>query len=121
MIAPGAEHRAGRADELGLERQVELLGQNHGAEPPPGTNALSSPPSRMPPQYSVAVDQVAERGGAVDDLEHAGPLDVAGHGDHARARRRLGADRRVTRPAPLRSSHGRLASVSTLLTIVGWP
>ena len=23
--------------------------------------------------------------------------------------------------APLRSSHGRLASVSTLLTIVGWP
>ena len=41
----------------------------------------------------VAVEQVAERCRAVDDLVHAGTLDVSRHSDHARPWRCLGSDR----------------------------
>ena len=54
-IAPGAEHRAARTDRARLERQVEVLVVGTtGPSAPPGMNALSSLPSRMPPQYTGA-------------------------------------------------------------------
>ena len=52
---PGAEHRAARTDRRsGRAAGRRAPGRNHGAEPPPGMNALSSLPSRMPPQYTGA-------------------------------------------------------------------
>ena len=68
---------------------------NHGAEPPPGHERLQLVAVADALAEVLAVQEVAERRRAVDDLEHARPLDVAGHGDHARAGRRLGADAEV--------------------------
>ena len=121
ITAPGAEHRAGGAGERALERDVELVGDEPRRRAAAGHERLQLVVVADALAELLAVDQVAERRGAVDDLEHAGPLDVPGHGDHARARASVAVPIAVYAAVPLTSSHGRLASVSTLLTIVGLP
>ena len=54
MIAPEPSIEPLGPTTLGSSGMSTCSGRNHGAEPPPGMNALSSLPSRMPPQYTGA-------------------------------------------------------------------
>ena len=95
ITAPEPSIDPADAGGAALERDVELVGQEPRCRTATGHERLELVAVADALAELVAVDQVAERGRAVDDLVHAGPLDVARHGDHARARRRLGADRGV--------------------------
>ena len=92
---PGAEHRPCGADELALERQVELLGREPRRRTATGHERLELVAVADALAELVAVQQIAERGGAVDDLEHAGAVHVPTDGNHAGAGARDGADGRV--------------------------
>ena len=68
-------------------------GKNHGADAPPGMNILSSWPSRIAAAVALVLEQLAVGGRALRDLEHAGRLHVARHGDQPGAGRRLRPER----------------------------
>ena len=52
MIAPEPSIEPAAPTSLFSNGRSSWSGRNHGAEPPPGTNAFSSLPSRMPWQNS---------------------------------------------------------------------
>ena len=92
---PRAGHRPGRADELVLVRQVELVGEEPRRRAAAGDERLELVVVANALAELLAVDHLAERRRAVDDLEDTRPLDVPGDRDHAGAGRRLAADGRV--------------------------
>ena len=68
MMAPEPSIEPAAPTELGLERQVELVGQEPRRRAAAGHERLQLVAVADAAAELVAVEQVAERGGAVDDL-----------------------------------------------------
>ena len=120
MIAPEPSIDPAAPTSLPSNGRSSWSGKNHGADPPPGTNVFRSLPLRMPPLKSLpyrrsrnvvvplTISNTPGRSTCPDTATMRVPGDVS-------------VPIVVYSATPLHSSHGRLASVSTLLTIVGWP
>ena len=117
----GPEHRAGLADRVLVETELEVLGAEPRRRDAAGDERLQLAAVRDPAAERGVVDQVAKGRLRHLELVPAGAVDPTGQGEEPRARSR-GLRRGRRRPRPRCSTiQGRLETVSMLLTTVGSP